>query len=250
MDRTHGALTLLFALGVWACNAQAPAPVAPPVGGRHVLFIGNSLTSVNDLPATVAAIAQSAGDTVRTLAVTRGNFALIDHLNGGSDAVDAIRLGGWHFVVLQQGPTSTGGVAHDSLVLWTQMFDTHVRAAGARTALYEVWPAADRFAFFDNVRAAYAAAAAGVNGVFLPAGEAWREAWARDATLALYGSDQFHPSPLGTYLAALTIYEKLSGRDARTLPPQAFAGGAAIAVPEATVRLLQAAAHAAVVANP
>lgn len=250
MDRTHGALTLLFALGVWACNAQAPAPVAPPTGGRHVLFIGNSLTSVNDLPATVAAIARSAGDTVRTLAVTRGGFALIDHLNGGSDAVDAIRLGGWHFVVLQQGPTSTGGVAHDSLVLWTMMFDRHVRAAGARTALYEVWPAADRLAFFDNVRAAYAAAAAGVNGVFLPAGEAWREAWARDATLALYGGDQFHPSPLGTYLAALTIYEKLSGRDARTLPPQAFSGGAAIAVPEATVRLLQAAAHAAVSANP
>ena len=33
--------------------------IAPlPPGGHHVLFIGNSLTYVNDLPATVAAIAR------------------------------------------------------------------------------------------------------------------------------------------------------------------------------------------------
>ena len=44
-------------------------------------------------------------------------------------------------------------------------------------------------------------------GLLLPAGDAWRAAWAADARLPLYGPDGFHPSPMGTYLAALVIYE-------------------------------------------
>lgn len=243
MDAARGALVLLLVLGAWTgCNAQAPGLVAPPPGGRHVLFIGNSLTASNDLPATVEAIARSAGDTVRTLSVTRPNFALIDHLTG-SNALEAIRLGGWDYVVLQQGPTSTGGVCEDSLVLWTEMFAPHIRAAGAQPALFMVWPAQDRIAYFDNVRQAYQRASAAVNGVFLPAGEAWRVAWAGDSTLRFYSGDLFHPSALGTHLAALTIYERLSGRDVRTLPAVAFTGSVQLALPEETVRLLQAAAH-------
>ena len=61
----------------------------------------------------------------------------------------------------------------------------------------------------------------------------------------LYGTDGFHPSPLGTYLAALTIYEALTGHDARTLPPTAVVNGAPLDLPEQTVRLLQEAAHQA-----
>ena len=61
--------------------------------------------------------------------------------------------------------------------------------------------------------------------------------------LPLYGPDGFHPSPTGTFLAALEIYERLAGRDVRTLEPVAFADGVRLALPADTVRLLQAAAH-------
>src|SRR5256885_16505301 len=88
-----------------------------PAGGRHVLFIGNSLTYVNDLPATVAAIAQSADDTIRVATEAGPNLALIDHLTGGSDAATHIAMGGWEFVVLQQGPTPRR-ICRDSLILW------------------------------------------------------------------------------------------------------------------------------------
>ncbi|HVX88834.1 MAG TPA: hypothetical protein VG940_07910, partial [Gemmatimonadales bacterium] len=40
----------------------------------------------------------------------------------------------------------------------------------------------------------------------------WINAWAKDPDLALYGPDNFHPSPLGTYLAALAVYSGLTGR--------------------------------------
>lgn len=90
---------------------------------------------------------------------------------------------------------------------------------------------------------AYQLAASAAHGVVLPAGEAWRAAWVTDSGLPLYGPDDFHPSPMGTFLAAMEIYDRLSGRDVRTLPPVAFANGVRLALPTDVVRVLQAAAH-------
>ena len=217
--------------------------IAPlPPGGHHVLFIGNSLTYVNDLPSTVAAIARSAGDTIRIATEAQPNLALIDHLTGSTAAVEQIALGGWEFVVLQQGPTPRG-ICRDSLILWTKLFDPLIRKVGAKPALFMTWPASNQTGIFDDVRISFQQAAAAVNGVFMPAGEAWRSALRADPTLAVYGPDGFHPSSVGTFLAALEIYERITGRDARTLPPIAFSNGLPLALPEATVRVLQAAAH-------
>ena len=125
------------------------------------------------------------------------------------------------------------------------MFEPYIRAVGATPALYMVWPTIDRVQYFDAVRDSYRAAAQAVNGVFLPAGEAWVNAWARDSTLQLYAWDGLHPSATGTYLAALVLYERITGHDARRLPPRAVVQGQLLNLPEATVRLLQDAAHQA-----
>jgi hypothetical protein len=226
-----------------ACQDAGPRTPNDPVSLR-VLFIGNSLTYVNDLPGTLAGIARSGGDTIRVEMVARPNYALIDHLTEHSGADEAIRRGGWDVVVLQQGPTSLP-VNRDSLILWTRTFDSIIRVVGARPALYMVWPPAGRPQDFDAVRTSFQMAAQAVDGVFLPAGVAWVDAWQRNATLSLYGPDGFHPSPLGTWLAALTIYEALTGHDPRRLPPSAVVNGVALDLPEGTVRLLQQAAHQA-----
>ena len=77
-------------------------------------------------------------------------------------------------------------------------------------------------------------------------GQAWVDAWAVDPALALYGPDGYHPAELGTYLAALVMYEGITGHDARRLPALAVVAGRTLAAPEATVRLLQQVAHATV----
>lgn len=236
------AVLIPFAAAIACSGAKSLEPL--PVGGIHVLFVGNSLTYVNDLPGTVAALAASAGDTVRVASSTGADFALIDHLNGGSDALAKLKLGGWNFVVLQQG-SSTLPVNRDSLALWTRMFDPFIKSAGAKTALYMVWPTSDRVAFFDDCRLSYQQAAQAVNGVFMPAGEAWVQAWAVDPSLQLYSSDGLHPTPLGTYLAALVIYERITGHDARALPARAIVAGVDLGLAESKVRQLQLAAHAA-----
>ena len=75
-----------------------------------------------------------------------------------------------------------------------------------------VWPSRERLGDFDGVRDSYARAAKDVEGLFIPAGEAWRAAWRRDRNVALYGADNFHPSPLGSCLAAAVIVQGITGR--------------------------------------
>lgn len=234
----------LIPLLLLACGNGSSSTTEPlPAGGIHVLFVGNSLTYVNDLPNTVASIATAAGDTVRVAMEAGANLALIDHLNGATNAAAQIHRGGWQYVVLQQGPTPPG-LCRDSLVLWTQMFDQRIKAVGGQTAVLMTWPnSSGSEAFFDQVRESFTLAAATVSGTFLPAGEAWRSAWREDPSIALYGPDGFHPSPIGTYLTALEIYERVTGKDARTLPAAAFSGKATLNLPENTIRLLQRAAH-------
>ena len=48
--------------------------------------------------------------------------------------------------------------------------------------------------------------------MLVPVGEGWRAAWRRDPSLRLYSSDDFHPSPPGTYLAALMFFQRITGR--------------------------------------
>ncbi|MEO8562988.1 MAG: hypothetical protein ABI601_12980 [bacterium] len=228
-----------------------------PEGGassaqRHrVLFIGNSLTYFNDLPGTLAAIATMGGDTIVVDAVTRPGYALIDHYTAPTttDAIARIRGARWEYVVLQQGPTSRA-IHRDTLVIAARRLEGPIRAAGARPALYMVWPAVADTAVFDQVRLSFRGAACKVNGAFWPAGEAWRAAWRLDPTLALYGPDGFHPSPLGTYLVALVMYERITGHDARALPARGTVVGMPSPPSAATIRTLQEAAHATNAAFP
>jgi hypothetical protein len=179
------ALVILLGLMVGLCGCAgdaSPGPGAPQV--YRVLFIGNSLTSVNDLPGTVALLALDAGDSIEVESVTRPGFALIDHVEGKSNAVEVIRSRRWDYVVLQQGASSLP-LSRDTLILATRLLDPDIQAAGGRIAELMVWPARDNIASFDQVRVSYQEAARAVDGLFLPAGEAWRTAWAADPSLPL-----------------------------------------------------------------
>ena len=177
--------------------------ITQPASPTRILFIGNSLTYANDLPAMVCGLARAASRKVICESVAKPDYSLEDHWNE-RDARRAITRG-WDFVVLQQGPSALPE-SRALLVDYTKRFDAEIRKAGARTALYMVWPSRQRRGDFEGVSQSYRAAAKAVGGVLLPAGDAWRSAWAIDARLALYSPDGLHPSNSGTYLAALVIY--------------------------------------------
>jgi hypothetical protein len=241
MTRRRWALPLLAVLAAARAAAhEAPdADLAPPL---HVLFIGNSLTYFNDLPGMFTGLAVSAGETrpfVR--AVTAPGVSLEDQWNAG-DARKAIAVGGWDYVVLQQGPSAS---PEGTLLLrtYSRRFAELIRAGGARPVLYMVWPSVARRRDFDGVALSYRDAARDVNGLLCPAGEAWRAAWKRDPKLELYSPDGLHPTPAGSYLAALTFFALLYGRSPVGLPSTVkVPGGPKIDVPSEQAAILQEAA--------
>ena len=171
-------------------------------------------------------------------------MAVEDHWNLKTQ--DRIAAGGWRYVVLQQGPSSLPE-SRVNLREWTARFDTVIRRAGGTTALYMVWPERGRRAAFPQVSDSYRLAAQDVGGILLPAGDAWIAAWGRDPSLPLYGTDGFHPTLTGSYLAALTIYAGLTGGSPVGLPGRLrLRNGVTVEVETRHLAALQAAAAEAV----
>ena len=202
-----------------------------------VLFIGNSLTYVNDLPGMLSAIAAQAGKTLVTAEVAEGGFALEDHFRVGRAQVEIAK--GYDLVILQQGPSSLKA-SQVNLLQWATRFDALIRNSGARPALYMVWPELARFDVFDDVHDSYSNAALAIDGMFIPGGEAWRESWRIDPALKFYGADDFHPSTSGTYAIASVMFAEIFRQTPADLPATfSLANGMQIALDPAQVRAVQ-----------
>lgn len=234
-------LVLLALAGVAAgsCGSTAAEPAPDPT--LRILFIGNSLTYANDLPGLVVTLARS--DPSRDVVISSvayGDYSLEDHWNRG-DAQRAIAGARWDFVVLQQGPSALPE-SRALLVDYVTRFAGQIRKIGGRPAIYMVWPPMGREPEWDAVSESYAAAAQAVHGLLLPAGEALRTVRAHAPALALFESDQFHPSPAGSYGVALVIYARAAGVSPVGLTQRA--GGSSL--PPATVAALEAGAAQAI----
>ncbi len=213
-------------------------PGSVPAQVPRVLFVGCSLTYSNHMPLLVQAFARAAGRGIEVVSVAQGGATLEDHWNRGT-ALARIQEGGWSFVVMQQGPSSVPQ-NREHLRELARRFADPIRKAGARPALYMVWPGADRLAFFDDVRTSYTLAAEDVDGMMIPAGEAWRAAWRRDPDVALFRRDGVHPSPTGSFLVALSVFGMLFSRSPVGLPARVrLRAGAFAQVPPGLATLLQ-----------
>jgi hypothetical protein len=180
---------------------------AQPPSSLRVLFLGNSLTATNDLPAAVARLAGRAGRRLEYRTVAPGGYALEDHWNNHESRA-ALAGGRWDVVVMQQGPSALPE-SQANLREFALRWSAEARAHGARPALLTVWPESYRRSALTEVIASYRRAAASAKAELLPGGDAWRRAWHCEPGAPLYGQDGFHPSELGTYTAALVVYGRL-----------------------------------------
>jgi len=208
------ALGILFSCSSNPARVEFPT-VELPDAELRVLFVGNSLTYSNELPQMVQTIAEAAGHSLAEAEVAFPNFSLEDHWNTGVES--AIQSAAADVVVMQQGPSSLPE-NQTYLRVWTDTLSRAIRDAGGRPALFMVWPSHDRLDFMSDVRESYARAAEAVDGIFIPAGQSWVRAWEKDETLGLYDVDQFHPSDLGSAVAALTIFSVLFDEPVGALP--------------------------------
>lgn len=219
-------------------------PTPDPSATRRILFVGNSLTYVNDIPGMVKALADSAGIAgVQTAAVAKPDYSLEDHWNDGQ-ARQVVEAGGWTDVVLQQGPSAVLA-NRANLRQWAATFAAPVRARGGVPAMYSVWPQRINFSDFEASIESYRLAAQDIDGPLLPAGRGWLNALALDANVPLYGPDGLHATVQGSYLAALTIFGALFQRPVTGLPRGLRVPGGSFQLSAAQAALLQLAADQA-----
>jgi len=184
----------------------------------NILFIGNSFTARNDVPGMIAAMASARGHQLTHRLLSIGGASLRTHWNKG-EALRAIQSGGFSHVVLQEQstlPIKSRARFHENVLL----FDEAIRAAGAKTVLYQTWArrtAADKQ---ESLTGAYEDIARQTGAILVPVGRAWHALLHSDpgAAAILYDKDGSHPSAAGSYLAACVFLAVLFGENPAGAP--------------------------------
>jgi hypothetical protein len=240
-------LVAFAALG--GCTSKASQHISEADGGLvlpdgpavRVLFLGNSLTAGNGLPAVVQAVAAAGGVRLEYESCTLGDTSLEDHWQSGRSR-EMLSAQHWDFLVLQQGPSSRPE-SQVNLREWAQTWADEARRCGTKPALYMVWPFQGQAKGFELVSQSYRAAAKASGCQILAAGDAWNEALQIDPQLPLYQSDRLHPTNAGSYLAALVIAQGLTGIDPDAIPARlTLAHGPELVIPEEQANVLREAA--------
>jgi hypothetical protein len=186
--------------------------------GLRVLFVGNSLTAGNSMPALVHQLAE--GDDgarpIFSVQYAAGNWTLrqASEDDGLTALLNEVR---WDVVVLQENSrvASFSPYRPEDMYPFAQALDRKIAAVGARTVLFMTW--GFREGGFEDMQAhlalGYSNLAAELDVALAPVGLAWAEARRRDPEVELWTSDGRHPSLSGSYLAACVFYALLSDRD-------------------------------------
>lgn len=219
----------VFALGSLLAALATPLAAAP----LRVLFLGNSLTAGNDVPALVQAMAQLQGVELEYTASAPGGYAIEDHWLDGHQAL--LQSGDYDVLILQQGP-STLPDSQANLRQWTVTWAAEARRFGTRPALYMIWPVRTQTNGFALVAQSYRNAALAADAVVFPAGEAWQAVLSANPSAQLYSNDDLHALPAGSFLAAMVIARGLVSLDPARVP----ASVRGITVPPSTLATFRA----------
>jgi len=203
---------------------------AAPSDSLNVLFIGNSHTYVNDLPAMVESLAAAGGRTIETDQSVVGGYSLREHLVY-DETLRKIALGGWNWVVLQE-QSQIPSIAYwrdSAMYPASRSLDSLIRQAGGRTMFYMTWgwknggvqtyqgysspDFRDYFEMQESVTVAYGRIADELGAPMAPVGWAWYRARRMDSLIDLWQADSCHATVKGTYLGACVFYARLFEAD-------------------------------------
>ncbi len=211
----------------------------------RILFIGNSLTSANNLPAMIADIADSQGVDVIYDTHTPGGARLRNHASN-KQVLRKLRERPWDFVVLQEQSQTPGfgdrQLARDLFPHATRLVEESKKANPGTSVIFYMTMAhrngdpanqnvSPELLTYEGtqgrINRSYLKMARDNQSLVAPVGEAWWVVREERPELGLY-ADNTHPNPTGTYLAACVFYATLfqspcSGAAVPRQVPQAIA---------------------------
>lgn len=174
-----------------------------------ILFIGNSHTYFNDMPAMVAELFQSRlGKEVHVTMLTFPGGELRWHSDQPQTKFNILH-GGYDYVVLQQATHPFDG--EEALLRQAAPILRWVREAKATPVAYMTWAAKDSPAVQQELSTAFTHLAEKEQMLLAPAGAVWKEVWENVPEAELYWTDRRHASPLGSAIAAASIFHAITG---------------------------------------
>ena len=194
-----------------------------------ILFIGNSYTYYNDMPtALFEKIAESAGYEVEVSSITKGSHTLskfADPTDTYGAKVDVALKGTkkYDFVILQEQSVTPATDSAPEFYSAVRNLSERIRAAGAEPILYSTWGRNAGSGTLNTygwttesmtwkLAAAYQAIGDALNIRVAHVGLAFFDA-RTNPRMALYDSDNSHPSYSGSYLAAATLFAEIFDAD-------------------------------------
>jgi len=198
---------------------------------KRALFIGNSYTSVNNLPQMVADIAASVDDTLLFDSSTPGGYTLQGH-SSNATSLSKIALGNWDYVVLQeqsQFPSFPISQVETEVFPFAHFLDSLINAKNScvETVFYLTWgrkngdasncaswPPVCTYSGMDSLlNMRYRMMADSNKAILSPVGAVWKYIRQNFPSIELYQSDESHPSIAGTYAAACSFYATFFRKD-------------------------------------
>ena len=187
----------------------------------NILFIGNSFTFVNDLPAMLTTIAADAGVEIAASSVLKGGaylhqFADPEH-ELGRRLAETYPTKKWDFIVLQDQSFNPVGNYEDFLAGAKALRDLF---QPERLLLYQTWAYEDGTEKLEEtglsydgmhlaLKAAYTRAAEDLGAEVVPVGDRFARYHREHPEIRLYKEDHFHPSEEGTRLAAEEFFRAI-----------------------------------------
>jgi len=181
-----------------------------------ILFIGNSFTSVNNLPFQLTKLAKSGGIQVEAVMCATGGYRLSQHITS-QDTLEKIKSRKWDYIVIQEQSQvpAIESEKNNGMYPAVREFYRIITDSGAVPILYMTWGRkngcpeigySDYESMQEHLTDGYMGIANELGIEVAPVGEAWKTAHARRTELELWGPDAIHPSLAGTYLAACVFY--------------------------------------------
>lgn len=218
----------LFLLYVFLFSFIATAWGQTEKDSIRVLYLGNSYTYYNKLYQTVqdiaAGIARDHRMKLAYEAYTPGGCTFKRHLQN-KEEVEAIRKGGWDYIVLQEqsaAPAMPTDVVLRETYPYARQLDSliHVHNPNAKVIFYMTWghkdgcqkkvegyPLIDTYiGMQDRLITSYLEMTYENDALCAPVGMAWKCVRQERPYCVLYTPDASHPSALGSYLAANVIF--------------------------------------------
>ena len=189
------------------------------------LFIGNSYTYYNDLPALFKALAEENGKELAVDSVTKGGWKLHQYLDVENEYSEKLRtlLESEHFdVAFLQEQSILPVTDFDTFESGVTRLTECLKSKADRIILYETWGRKEgsqklieqnwtRSGMTEALSTSYHRIGDALGHTVSPVGEAFLALNEKDPDIELFNPDRTHPSYTGSCLAAAVHYKTLFG---------------------------------------